>query len=177
MEKTKDNKLILKIVVPIIIVIMIVGVWFISNMEDEGTVAVATDNEDFALISETLDLDELKSYGLPILIDFGADECVPCKEMEPVLVELNEEYQGKVIVKFYDVWKDPTFAANFPVQVVPTQFFFDAEGNPYMPSETDELGLIMYQTSDTKEHVYTAHEGGMTKEQLELVFEDLGVEK
>ncbi|OLN32939.1 Thioredoxin [Desulfosporosinus metallidurans] len=40
------------------------------------------------------------------MIDFGADSCVPCKEMAPVLKKLNTEMQGKAIVKFVDVWKN-----------------------------------------------------------------------
>ncbi len=48
--------------------------------------------------------------GFPIIIDFGADSCIPCKEMAPVLKKLNEEWQGKVIVKFVDVWKYPDAA-------------------------------------------------------------------
>jgi thioredoxin 1 len=49
---------------------------------------------------------EIKSYGVPFVIDFGSDSCIPCKEMAPVLETLHEEFQGKAIVHFVDVWKN-----------------------------------------------------------------------
>jgi thioredoxin 1 len=62
---------------------------------------------DFSLfVTEPIDFDRLTSYGIPIMIDFGADSCVPCKEMSPVLKKLNAELQGKAIIRFIDVWKD-----------------------------------------------------------------------
>ena len=45
---------------------------------------------------------------LPRLLDLGADKCIPCKMMMPVLEELKAEYAGKLNVQFMDVWKNPT---------------------------------------------------------------------
>ena len=133
------------------------------------------DNTDFVLAASEINLDKLKLYKLPIIIDFGADSCIPCKEMAPVLKKLNEEWQGKVIVKFVDVWKYPDASADFPVQVIPTQFFFDGQGNPYVPSDPEGMQMIMYSLKDTQEHVYTAHQGGLTEEQIRAVFKEMGI--
>lgn len=177
MEEVKflNKKSILKAVVPILIMVIIAGIWMFKN-QDENQPS-ATDNIDFVLEATELDMDKLKSYGLPIMIDFGADQCAPCKEMEPILKEVNEEYQGKVIVKFYDVWKNPKLAENFPLEVIPTQFFFDKEGNPYVPKDPVSMRMQMYSLKDSNEHVFTAHQGGMTKEQILAVFKELGVEE
>lgn len=166
----------LKIIFPIIIIFIIIGIWFAknntkSNNEEDITIA----KDDFLLETESLDLEQLKSYGLPIMIDFGADSCIPCKEMAPVLKELNAEYQDKVIIKFVDVWKNPSLADDFPVQVIPTQFFFTAVGEPFEPENPIDMQMILYTTKDTEEHVYTAHQGGMSKEQIEEVFAEMGV--
>jgi len=48
--------------------------------------------------------------------------------MAPVLEKLHSEWQGKVIVHFVDVWKYTTAANNFPVTVIQTQMFFNADG-------------------------------------------------
>ncbi len=149
-----------------------------SSTADKGNSSnsevVNTDkNADFALAATGIDLEKLKSYGLPIVIDFGADSCIPCKEMAPVLKKLNTELQGKVIVKFVDVWKNKNAAANFPVEVIPTQFFFDKNGNPYKPSDPDKMEMKMYTIKDTNEHVYTAHQGGMTEEQIKEVLKEM----
>ena len=146
--------------------------------ESEETTTAETQenvNSDFLLATSEIDLKKLKSYGLPIIIDFGADECIPCKEMAPVLKELNQEWQGKVIVKFVDVWKYPNASADFPLQVIPTQFFFDSKGNPYVPSDPEGMQMIMYSLKDTQEHVYTAHQGGLTEEQIREVFKEMGI--
>ena len=146
-----------------------------SSSETEATEVQENVNVDFLLTASEIDLEQLKSYGLPIIIDFGADECIPCKEMAPVLKKLNKEWQGKVIVKFVDVWKYPDAPADFPLQVIPTQFFFDAQGNPYVPSDPEGMQMIMYSLKDTQEHVYTAHQGGLTEQQVRAVFEEMGI--
>lgn len=47
------------------------------------------------------------THGLPRLVDVGADACVPCKLMAPILDELRREYAGRMDVVFVDVWKNP----------------------------------------------------------------------
>ncbi|MBD3163337.1 MAG: thioredoxin fold domain-containing protein [Candidatus Eisenbacteria bacterium] len=65
---------------------------------------------------------------LPRLVDLGADQCVPCKKMAPILRELAEEYRGRLIVEFIDVWKNPEAAEPYGIRVIPTQIFYDASG-------------------------------------------------
>lgn len=65
---------------------------------------------------------------LPKLIDLGADKCIPCKKMAPILEKLKEELKGKVDVEFIDVWKNPDAGQKYSIQLIPTQIFFDAEG-------------------------------------------------
>jgi len=65
---------------------------------------------------------------LPKLIDLGADKCIPCKLMAPILKELKSEYAGRMDVEFIDVWKDPAPGNQYKIQLIPTQIFFDASG-------------------------------------------------
>lgn len=146
-----------------------------SSSETATAEPQETANTDFLLAATKIDLDKLKSYSLPIIIDFGADSCIPCKEMAPVLKKLNQEWQGKVIIKFVDVWKYPDAAADFPLQVIPTQFFFDAQGKPFVPSDPEGMQMIMYSLKDTQEHVYTTHQGGLTEEQFRAIFKEMGI--
>ncbi|MBN2445146.1 MAG: thioredoxin family protein [Phycisphaerae bacterium] len=66
---------------------------------------------------------------LPRLLDLGSVGCIACKEMEPVLDELERELAGKVEVAFIDIAQDETAADKYKIQLIPTQIFFDAEGN------------------------------------------------
>lgn len=63
---------------------------------------------------------------LPQLVDLGADKCIPCKMMAPILEELRGEYKDRFKVVFIDVWKNPQVGREYKVRVIPTQIFFDA---------------------------------------------------
>ncbi len=168
-----ENKKTLRIIVPIIMITVVIGIWFSQNQGEE-----VVEYSEFPLNVEAVDLAELSLNNLPIIVDFGADECVPCKEMAPVLVALNAQMQGKAIVQFVDVWKNPEGASGFPVQVIPTQILVNADGTPYMPSDevTGNIEFILYSDRDTEEHLFTAHQGGLTEEQLLMILHDMGVE-
>ncbi|AFV01188.1 MULTISPECIES: thioredoxin family protein [unclassified Dehalobacter] len=175
----------LKIIIPILIILAIGAIWFIKNDEQKpmadnivGSDISTAESADFALhVTEKLDLEKLKSYGLPIMIDFGADSCIPCKEMAPVLAKLNEELQGKAIIKFVDVWKYQELAEGYPISVIPTQVFFDKDGKPYTPSDPKASQMKMYSLKDTNEHVFTTHEGGMTEETIRAALKEMGLKE
>jgi len=65
---------------------------------------------------------------LPKLVDLGADKCIPCKAMAPILKELKTEYAGRMDVEFIDVWKNPNAGKAYKIKLIPTQIFFDASG-------------------------------------------------
>jgi thioredoxin 1 len=65
---------------------------------------------------------------LPHLVDLGADKCIPCKMMAPVLEGLKEEYAGRLQVTFIDVWKDPAPGRKYGINVIPTQIFLAPDG-------------------------------------------------
>jgi thioredoxin 1 len=65
---------------------------------------------------------------LPRLVDLGADKCIPCKKMAPILSELKTNYVGQLEVEFIDVWKEPDAAKAYKIRLIPTQIFYDANG-------------------------------------------------
>ena len=65
---------------------------------------------------------------LPRLVDLGADKCIPCKMMAPILDEMKKDYAGTIDVEFIDVWKNPDKAKEYGISVIPTQIFYDASG-------------------------------------------------
>jgi thioredoxin 1 len=70
----------------------------------------------------------VSAKGLPRLVDLGADKCIPCKMMAPILEQLKSEYEGKLIVDFIDVWKNPDEGPKYNIKLIPTQIFYDASG-------------------------------------------------
>jgi thioredoxin 1 len=65
---------------------------------------------------------------LPKLVDLGAGKCIPCKAMAPILEDLKKTYEGKLIVEFIDVWKNPSAAKPYKIKLIPTQIFYSADG-------------------------------------------------
>ncbi len=177
-----------KFLVPLCMIIGIGLLWYLHKGQEavspepivmEGAMegAVATSHSathaDFALNASHIDLEALKKHGVPMIIDFGADSCIPCKEMAPVLRKLNAEMQNVALIKFVDVWKNPKGADGFPVQVIPTQIFVLADGTPYTPKDVQDVPFRMYSTKDTKEHVFTVHQGGLNEDQMRRILKDM----
>lgn len=67
--------------------------------------------------------------GLPRLVDLGAKQCIACKMMAPILEDLMENYTDRFQTEFIDVWEHPEQAEKYGIETIPTQIFFDAEGN------------------------------------------------
>ncbi len=89
---------------------------------------------------------------LPRVVDLGADKCIPCKKLAPILEELKKEYAGRVTVEFIDVWKNAKAGEPYKIRVIPTQVFFDADGKEVW-----------------------RHEGFLPKEDFIAKFAELGV--
>ena len=132
---------------------------------------------DFSLRSTTaIDFEELSAYGLPIVVDYGADACIPCKAMAPVLEKANKEFSGKAFIKFVNVWDYREAANNVPLQLIPTQVFFDADGKPFAPSDelAAKIKFTTYPDNDTDEPAFTVHQGGLTEEQMWAILAEMG---
>ena len=90
---------------------------------------------------------------LPRLVDLGADKCIPCKMMAPILDELKTAYAGQFEVEFIDVWKNPDAGKSYGIRSIPTQIFYDAGGKELF-----------------------RHEGFFPKEDILANWRELGVE-
>ena len=66
--------------------------------------------------------------GMVTMVDLGADQCIPCKMMVPVMEKVEKKYKGKAAIVFIDVWKDKEPAKRFGIRAIPTQIFFDKGG-------------------------------------------------
>ena len=72
-------------------------------------------NENFA---------SLKNGNLPLVVDFWATWCGPCRMMAPIVAELAEAYDGKVVIGKCDVEEYEDLAAEYGIRNIPTILFF-----------------------------------------------------
>jgi len=66
-------------------------------------------------------------------VELGSVNCIPCKQMQPVMKAIEEKYGDQVKVVFYDVWKEDQkkYATQYGIKLIPTQVFLDANGKEF----------------------------------------------
>ena len=67
---------------------------------------------------------EVKNSDIPVVVDFWAEWCGPCKMIGPALEELSEEYDGKVKIAKVNVDENPNSPATMGVRGIPALFLF-----------------------------------------------------
>lgn len=66
----------------------------------------------------------LKNGELPLVVDFWATWCGPCRMIAPIVEELAKEYDGKIVVGNCDVEENDDIAAEYGIRNIPTILFF-----------------------------------------------------
>ena len=97
------------------------------------------------LTQESVKTDEIKVT----FVELGSVKCIPCKQMQPIMKEIEEEYKGQVKVVFYDVWtaEGKPYIKEFGIRAIPTQVFLDKDGKEYFRHQgffaKDELVKVL----------------------------------
>jgi len=74
------------------------------------------------------DFEQALKSGKPVLVDFGSNSCVPCRQLRPILKEIEKEYADKARVLVIDVYEHQDLARQYRVTLIPTLIFFDKTG-------------------------------------------------
>jgi len=67
---------------------------------------------------------EVLKSDIPVLVDFWAEWCAPCRVIEPLVDELAQQYSGKVKIGKMDVDQNPQSSMNYGIRSIPTLLFF-----------------------------------------------------
>ncbi len=121
-----------KVLIVLLLLIALGSVFYLKENDSPPVAGIAA-------IGETLPAEALPQAAsiapaptsakpLPRLLDLGADKCIPCKAMAPILAELKTSLAGQVDVEFIDVWKNSDASDKYNVLIIPTQIFYDADG-------------------------------------------------
>ena len=66
----------------------------------------------------------LKNGALPLVVDFWATWCGPCRMVSPIISKLAEKYEGKIVIGKCDVEENEDLAAEYGIRNIPTILFF-----------------------------------------------------
>lgn len=175
------SKKLLRFAVPLLILAVAAGLYvFKQNQERQKAAAqlALAGEAAFVLEETTFDLASYQAHKLPLILDFGAEDCVPCQQMRPDLEAAHRDTLGRAVIKFFDVWKHPELGAGYPLRVVPTQAFFTADGKPWQPGEEFKesgLNFTLYSHKDGGGHALTLHEGMLDRDDFSMILAGMGM--
>ncbi len=145
---------------------------------DTGLNTALPENETIigAAYEAKFDLEELKAFGLPILIQIGIDQNEDCARMRADIEELNKGIKGKAIIKLLDIkdCEEVLNIGNGVINNIPTQVFISQDGTPLKSAGSELFGYK--EIKDEKgEHLYTIHEGDLTLDEMKELLVKMGM--
>lgn len=118
----------------LVIIILVISLGLIYYFKDNEGVTKDIQN----VSQNSIQNNEYKSESkkkLPILIELSIDGCPPCKSMEPIIKNIEEEFREKLVVKRINITKNPSEAKIYKTSLYPTQILFDAQGKEVLRHE------------------------------------------
>lgn len=191
MNKTQVKKII-SIILILVVVCILFGIYTYKNKKNQSTEnnRISSETQDNSKINsssneggnsnnsietdEPIDYDGIVKEGKPLILIFGSEDCIACRQLKPVMEKLSDKYEGKIYIKYVDIVKHPDFYDNYRFQYIPSLIFFKNDGTPYIPSKeyVDEYNFEIAK-DDSGNAKYTLHQGALPQEILENIIQEL----
>ncbi len=135
MNKKIDLKNIIIICLSLIILVeTIFGFAYIKSLSKD------VESKNVFYDADTIEeIDELKKYGKPMIVVFGADYCPTCINYKPYVKEFAELFSDELIVKYVDTVEHESIRYEYNIELVPSTLFFDENGEPFNPTSDFDL--------------------------------------
>lgn len=93
----------------------------------------------FILLALLMTVSTYSQKDKPIVtfVELGSVNCIPCKQMQPIMKSIEEKYGSQIKVIFYDVWQEDQkkYAEQYDINLIPTQVFLDSKGKEFFRHE------------------------------------------
>jgi thioredoxin 1 len=142
-----------RIAVVAVLIVAVIAVLTAKRNKPEEDAASSPSGAIGRQVPAAYKIENLTGKGLPVLIDVGAETCIPCKIMAPILEELKHQYTQVFEVHFLNLDEYPGLVSEYRIRVKPTQIFYDASGRELF-----------------------RHEGFFSKEDILAKWNELGVD-
>jgi thioredoxin 1 len=117
---------------PVLVLLGFLTFWIGACHSESAQKTPSPTSQEMAAKGAVLVTDKIKldfSKHKITFIELGSVNCIPCRQMQPIMKEIAAEYPDQVLVVFYDVWKNPAPGEYYKIQLIPTQVFIDERGN------------------------------------------------
>lgn len=142
-----------------------------SSAAEDG--AAPAPSPELSVITE-VDLSALLSQGKPVILNFGDGGQGSAGTLD-ALGQINRDYGESILIYTVDLVQNPQAREGFPIQVIPSQFFYTAEGQPINLPLGIGVVISTFLSVDTEETVFTIHEGAISAEDLIKVLDYMDI--
>lgn len=142
-----------------LILLLFLAIFSVTNAQTTASTAGSKSEKAVAHMTRTQFIDEVFDHtkgeekwsfkgNTPMIIDFYASWCGPCKRLEPILEELAQTYKGKVRIVKVNTETERQLAGELGVQSLPTLLFVPAKGDPQVVMGLQPKGELVKLIND-----------------------------
>jgi thioredoxin 1 len=112
------------LIFPVAIIFVIAGFLFLSE-EASKPVALSEGSGNIITLTDDNFSQEVLDSDTPVVVDFWAAWCAPCRKLSPIMDELSEQYKGSIKFGKLDVDRNPSMTAKYNIDAIPHLIIFD----------------------------------------------------
>lgn len=120
----KNN--VMKIIVLVLIILSIISIFIYKKIINSEKVKVEMKSDEK---NQDVGIYSANTSKVVKMLNFVQDGCPPCKQMKSLILELKEEYEGRVEIEEVDIYLNSNLAEKYDIMYTPTQIFLDKDNN------------------------------------------------
>lgn len=120
----KNN--VIKIIALVLIILSVISIFIYKKIINSEKVKVEMKSDEKNQDVGIYNADKSK---IVKMLNFVQDGCPPCKQMKSLILELKEEYEGRVKIEEVDIYLNSNLAEKYDIMYTPTQIFLDKDNN------------------------------------------------